>query len=194
MEINLIGAFATPHHLVGVEKEGIFMMLWQCAGVKLPKDMNWFKGKTRPEHEGEITGVAMGWNTWISLGMRPLPGRRHFILTKSHQLEWNSSPENLVRAVAYSDLGAIIDAAEQMGLGKLSIIGGPALWLEALPFADQAFITLVEHHFEVKGRVISGRAFMDALESQMVSLEPIFDIEETPIGKIPLRFCTWKRK
>lgn len=194
MEINLIGAFTSPGYLVGVESEGFFMMPWQCARVKLPKDMNWFKGKTRQDQEGEITGVAMGWNTWISLDMRPLPGRRHFILTKNHLVDWNGPPVNLAKAVAYSDLGAIIDAAEQMGLSKLSIIGGPALWLEALPFADQVFITLVEHQFEVQGRAISGRAFMDALESQMVLSVQIPDVEETPIGPIQLRFCTWKRK
>lgn len=95
----------------------------------------------------------MGYNTWLSVGERPLPGRRNMVISRRHSApegcgaEFFPSLEDALRAVRDSgeDLG--LDSGTgpvKDGSAEVFIIGGGQLYRTALPLADRLYITEVE--------------------------------------------------
>lgn len=108
-------------------------MPWHISG-----DLKYFKRVT--------TGhpVIMGYNTWLSLGGRPLPGRRNIVVSRSHTAapecgaEFLPSLEAAV-AAAGTDAPDVSDASEEV-----FVIGGGQLYRAAMPLAGRLYITEVE--------------------------------------------------
>jgi dihydrofolate reductase len=96
---------------------------------QLPEDQTHFRACT--------TGatVVMGRHTWDSLPerFRPLPGRRNVVLTR--RPDW-SAPG----AQAAPDLASAL----ALGDGDVWVIGGAAVYAEALPLADRVEVTEVD--------------------------------------------------
>lgn len=192
MRIIVIGALTEePECAVGVKTPQGFKMPWQAAGVTLTKDLRWFAGKTLPSDHLEENAVVMGHNTWMSIGERPLKGRQNFFITRDPRV-WNSVSNNMELAIAYSDLLAVVDAAEEMGIDNLFVIGGPILWLEALPYADQVMFTIVHASFAVEGEVISCPGLLDEVRELFPPPRVFHDKEVTDFGLIELDFCVWE--
>ena len=82
--------------------------------------------------------IIMGRKTWQSIG-RPLPGRTSIVITRQPDFE---APGALVAGSLPSALGVAGDAEEAF------IIGGAAVYREALPSADRLYITLVDSDVE----------------------------------------------
>jgi dihydrofolate reductase len=84
--------------------------------------------------------VLMGRKTWASLP-GALPGRANLVVSRNPEL---MAPG----AWVFTDLTAAIAAARAMavraGQSELCIIGGGALYTEALPFADALYLTEVD--------------------------------------------------
>jgi dihydrofolate reductase len=101
----------------------------------LPDDLKHFKAVTLGKP------LLMGRRTFESIG-KPLPGRRNLVLTRGGA----PLPEG-VEAVASIDAARALvsDAAE------LCVIGGAAVFAEALPLAQRLYLTCV--HAEVAGDV-----------------------------------------
>ena len=105
----------------------------------LPEDLKNFRRLT--------TGhcIIMGRNTWESIG-RPLPNRVNIVI---------SSKVNYVAkgAVMVSNLSEAILTAEAesevLNVGKAFVIGGARVYAEAMPLADEFFLTRV--HANVPG-------------------------------------------
>jgi len=105
----------------------------------LPEDLKNFRRLT--------TGhcIIMGRNTWESIG-RPLPNRVNIVI---------SSKVNYVAkgAVMVSNLSEAILTAEAesevLNVGKAFVIGGARVYAEAMPIADEFFLTRV--HANVPG-------------------------------------------
>ena len=97
----------------------------------IPEDMAHFRAVT--------TGatVVMGRRTWESLPpkFRPLPGRRNVVL--SRQPSYDAPGAETVMTLA--DALAIA--------GDIWVIGGGAVYVEALPFADRLSITDVDGEY-----------------------------------------------
>lgn len=108
-------------------------MPWHISG-----DLKYFKRVT--------TGhpVIMGYNTWLSLGERPLPGRRNIVVSRSHTAapecgaEFLPSLEAAVAAAGADDQD-VSDASEEV-----FVIGGGQLYHAAMPLAGRLYITEVE--------------------------------------------------
>lgn len=105
-------------------------MPWHISG-----DLKYFKRVT--------TGhpVIMGYNTWLSLGGRPLPGRRNIVVSRSHSAAPDCGAEflpSLEAAVAAAGAGAA-GASEEV-----FVIGGGQLYRAAMPLAGRLYITEVE--------------------------------------------------
>ena len=105
-------------------------MPWHISG-----DLKYFKRVT--------TGhpVIMGYNTWLSLGERPLPGRRNIVVSRSHSAAPDCGAEflpSLEAAVAAAGAGTA-DASEEV-----FVIGGGQLYRAAMPLAGRLYITEVE--------------------------------------------------
>ena len=78
----------------------------------------------------------MGWNTWASLGMRPLPHRLNIVVSRRHA-------ESVDKSVAWvvPNLDAALDVARSE---KAFVIGGSQLYASALPRAQHLWVTQVE--------------------------------------------------
>ena len=82
--------------------------------------------------------IVMGRRTWESIG-RPLPGRRSIVLTRNPR--WSAPgcerAESLAQALAMCE-----------GAAEVFVIGGAALFAEALPLAQRVFLTEIDADFE----------------------------------------------
>ncbi len=108
---------------------------------RLREDMRWFRRHTAGKP------VIMGRRTWESLpaSYRPLPGRGNFILSRN--LDWypdyyTEDPDTSVDT--YQDLDDVLDYLEiEWGGDEAVIIGGAALYQEAMPRAEVIYLTRV---------------------------------------------------
>lgn len=108
---------------------------------RLPGDLAYFKLVTMGHP------IVMGRRTYESIG-RPLPGRTNIVVT--HQRGY-AAPG----CVVVHSLDEAWKAAD--GAGEVSVIGGTALFRDALPLADRIHLT------EVQAR-IEGDTFFPAFE------------------------------
>lgn len=97
---------------------------------KLPSDLRRFKQLTMGHH------IVMGRKTWDSIG-RPLPGRQSIIITQ--QTEFTQPGADVVHSLADA-----LALANQRGEKECFVIGGGAIYAQALPLADRIYATLVQ--------------------------------------------------
>ncbi len=98
---------------------------------KIPNDIAWFRLMT----DGHA--VVMGRKTWESIPSkyRPLPGRHNIVLTRS--------PHTITGASAVSTIEEAIFIAKVNHDSKVFICGGAEVYKEALPIADEVYMTEV---------------------------------------------------
>ena len=77
--------------------------------------------------------IIMGRKTYESIG-RPLPGRQNIVVSRN--TDFTAPGVEVVHSMA--------DAIARTGGVNAFVIGGATLYLEALPFADQLYITEVD--------------------------------------------------
>ena len=100
--------------------------------VRLPGDLPRFKQLTMG------APMVMGRKTWESLPRRPLPGRRHIVVT---------------RDPAWREEGAERAASLEEGLAlagdvpRVFVIGGAEIFARALPLADELELTEIDAEF-----------------------------------------------
>ena len=106
----------------------------------LPEDMAFFKQQTAGGT------VVMGRKTWDSLParFRPLPGRHNVVITR--QVGWQPDPASDQASVA-GDIAAALDTARQLG-NPVWVIGGAQIYAQALPLADEVWVTEIERDFD----------------------------------------------
>lgn len=83
----------------------------------------------------------MGRKTWDSLPLRPLPGRLNLVLTRDGSIQ-------IQRAVVCSSLAEALDMAREHAaedeVDEVCVIGGVAVFEDALPRAHRLYITEVD--------------------------------------------------
>lgn len=105
---------------------------------KMKDDMKFFKEQTT----GNI--VLMGYNTYLSLGRKPLPNRFNLVLT-SREIE----PAKNICAV--NSLSGTIEEYKENNIRKdLFIIGGASVYNQAIAdrLPDEILLTVVDAHAE----------------------------------------------
>ena len=139
---------------------------------QLPDDLARFKRITLGHP------VVMGRKTWESIG-RPLPKRTNLILSRSLEAPAGTT--------VVAELEVAIESARQQDAECLMVIGGAAVYAEALPRADRLELTQVDA--DVEGDVHfphwDGRDF----ECQRVEPHPADDRHAHAF-----RFETWIRR
>ncbi len=101
---------------------------------RLPADLRRFKRKTMGHH------LLMGRKTWESIG-KPLPGRTSVVISRGRP----ELPEGVRLA---GSLRAAIEIAQAAGDDEAFVVGGEAIFREALTCADRLYLTLVEAEVE----------------------------------------------
>src|SRR6056300_604724 len=122
--------------------------------------------------------IIMGRKTWDSLGGRPLPNRRHIVITRTEGFQANGAEvvHSLEEAVALAK-------TEE----EVFIVGGAQIYALSLPMIDILEITEVHAHFE-------GDAFFptfDEADFELVT-EEHHPTDEKHKHSFTLK--TWKRK
>ena len=107
--------------------------------------------------------IIMGRKTYESIG-KPLPGRTSIVLTRSARFD---VPAGVLK---FGNLDAALDHCRQQGEKLVFIVGGGDVYRQALPGADQLFIT------EVHQRVTGDTKFPDYDHNQWVEIAR----EDTP--------------
>jgi dihydrofolate reductase len=118
---------------------------------KFPEDMRHFRNLT----QGSGKAVLMGRKTWESIGSKPLPGRFNFVLTRDtanvvklcFDENENCVYDNKSPVFVMNDIQRIVDTARNYGMMDLFIIGGEQVYHEALKFADEIVLTVIERSF-----------------------------------------------
>jgi dihydrofolate reductase len=102
----------------------------------IPEDLKWFKENTLGKP------VIMGRKTWDSIG-RPLPRRPNIVVTR--QADWQAPG-----AHAAHSLDQALDLAATLApeAPELMVIGGSALFAEALPRASRLYLTEIAAAYE----------------------------------------------
>ena len=94
---------------------------------RIPEDLKRFKVLTMGKP------VIMGRKTWDSLPKKPLPGRTNIVVTRNPEF----CAESVIVAHSFAD------AVAKAGAGEIAVIGGQAIFAEALPVADIIHMTQV---------------------------------------------------
>jgi dihydrofolate reductase len=103
-------------------------LLWH-----LSEDLKYFKRTT----SGKT--VIMGYNTWLSLPVKPLPKRRNIVLVPDSSFDH----PDFESAYSIEEVGKICS-----GDDECFIIGGGSVYQQFLPLADKLYITWVFKDFE----------------------------------------------
>lgn len=125
----------TPHPyisiIVAVSKEWAIgkenRLLWH-----IPEDLQYFK---------EVTSghpIIMGRKTWESIG-RALPNRKNIVITSSTSLKIDG-------VEIYNSLEAAISAAKEHDSNELFIIGGGAIYSQAMEVSNRLYLTVVDQN------------------------------------------------
>ena len=94
---------------------------------RLPEDLKRFKSLTMGKP------VIMGRKTWDSLPKKPLPGRTNIVVTRNPEFRAKDA------IVAHS----FMDAVAKADADEIAVIGGQAIFAEALAIADIIHMTQV---------------------------------------------------
>jgi dihydrofolate reductase len=133
MEIVLIAALA-ENGVIG--RDG--GMPW-----RLKSDMRHFRGLTLGKP------VVMGRKTYLSLSIKPLPGRTSIVVSRDKDF-------TLAGAVVAPSLEAALEAARgdalRRGVDAIMVIGGADIYAQAMPLAQRLEITRV--HLTVEGDAV----------------------------------------
>ncbi len=119
--VSIIVAIAS-NYAIGKNND----LLWHIS-----EDLKFFK-RTTSGHP-----VVMGYNTYLSIGARPLPKRRNIVVSSSREEGERDGVEYFKSLEA-----ALASAAE--GGEEVFVMGGGMLYRSALPFAEKLYITEVE--------------------------------------------------
>lgn len=177
MAIKIIAAVG-DNRLLGIKKDGVHGLPWH-----IPEDMKHFK------HSTNECVVIMGRSTWESLPetVRPLPNRTNIVLTRNKEYIAGSAHTftNLEEALAF--------AKTKSEGNDIWIIGGAALYREALPFVDELSLTKIPE--ELLPPPMEGEEHILFPEYEdMFTCTQKSPFTPSSNRNLPFRFETWKRK
>jgi dihydrofolate reductase len=123
--------------IVAVGKDGVIghqnQMPWH-----LPDDLQYFKQLTT----GNI--ILMGRKTYESIG-RPLPYRINIVLSSNNEL---NDRDEVIIVPSVEALLKLVDEKEEWRTKKIFVIGGASVFKQLIPYADEIYLTQIDHYFE----------------------------------------------
>jgi dihydrofolate reductase len=123
MKLTAIAAVA-QNGVIGKDND----LIWH-----LPNDLKHFKNLTKGHT------IIMGRKTWESIGAKPLPHRRHIVITRN--AEYVANGAEVVTSVEAAI--ALIENDDQP-----YIVGGAEIYRLAMPHVQRLELTYVHHNFE----------------------------------------------
>ena len=164
MKIAIIVAVA-KNNVIGGENK----LLWH-----LPADLKHFKNLT--------TGhcIVMGRKTYESIG-RPLPNRTNIIISRNDDFKAEG-------CVLFKSLEKAMESAQELEQnGTIFIIGGGNVYKQAMPLADEIYVTDVDLEIE-------GDTYFPAISPKDWTLEESNSFEPDEKNKLNYSFKKYVRK
>ena len=96
----------------------------------IPEDMEFYKNATKGKT------VVMGRKTFVSLRIKPLPGRRNIVLTRSEIFSFEDTE-------TVHSLTELFSLLENTPKNDVFVIGGSNVYRQLLKYCDTAYITKV---------------------------------------------------
>lgn len=162
MILKAIVAYA-ENRVIGKDND----LIWH-----LPDDLKHFKRHTAGKT------IVMGRKTWDSLGGRPLPNRRHIVITRSEGFQATGAE------VVHSLEAAVALAKTE---NEVFIVGGAQIYELAMPLIDVLEITEVHAEFD-------GDAYFPNFELNHFKLTHKEYHPADDAHKYSFTFKTWKRR
>ncbi|WLT09813.1 dihydrofolate reductase [Bartonella apihabitans] len=127
--------------------------------------------------------VIMGRKTWDSLG-KPLPEKANIVITRDKAF----SGEGAIVAHSLSEARQIAEEeAIKAKTDEIFVIGGGAIFKEALPFADLMYVTEILSPVE-------GDTFFPSFDPENWRALSTEMVPERPKDTFPTRFVVYKRQ
>ena len=108
----------------------------------IPEDMEFFKTATKGKT------VVMGRKTFGSLRIKPLPGRRNIVLTRSECFSF----EGTETAHSLAELFSLLKSTPK---NDVFVIGGADVYRQLLKYCDTALITKVYAHSDADSFIVN---------------------------------------
>ena len=105
---------------------------------KVKEDLRFFREKT----ENNI--VVMGWNTFASLQMKPLPNRLNIVLTTKYFPPEKNHEQNLI-ICNMDECMKVLGDKKIVNKLKIYIIGGEQVYKLFLPYVTKIHLTEIQH-------------------------------------------------
>ncbi len=102
---------------------------------RLSTDLRRFKADTMGKP------IVMGRKTWESFPKKPLPGRHNIVITRDPA--FRAGGADIVHSLQDALVLAATRARCTAGAGEICVIGGAAIFEQALPLADRLHVTHV---------------------------------------------------
>lgn len=122
----------------------VIVAVAQNGAIGKDNDLLWHISADLKRFKQLTTGhtVLMGRRTYESLPVRPLPNRKHLILTTDAQYPLPEGGERM------ADVAACLAYAKQHPDETIFVMGGGKVYQQLLPHADELYITEVRADFE----------------------------------------------
>jgi len=108
----------------------------------IPEDMEFFKTATRGKT------VVMGRKTFDSLRIKPLPGRRNIVLTRSESFSFEGTE-------TVHSLDELFSLLEKTPQNDVFVIGGSNVYRQLLKYCDTALITKVSAYGKADSFIVN---------------------------------------
>jgi dihydrofolate reductase len=164
--------------VVAVSKNGVIGrdgdMPW-----KLSTDLKRFKALTTGKP------LVLGRKTFESFGSKPLPGRPHFIVSRTAKIEM-PNVETAVSLEAALELAG--READTLGVDEICVIGGGEIYRQALHLADILHVTHVETQIE------NGDTFFPSIEADIFEVQSEICVPAGERDNFATRYVGYRRK
>lgn len=114
-------------HLIYCRDEDNVIGIHGDLAIRFKEDLKRFKEITSFSYTEKQNIVVMGYNTWVSLGKKPLSNRHNIVITKNHYLEFSLGQ-------AFVSLDNFFEWYEQnkSQWGYVFMIGGASIYYECM--------------------------------------------------------------
>lgn len=124
--------------IIGVDNELPWKNILTCTDIA-KQDMAFFKEMTMG------CDIVMGWNTWVSLGQKPLKNRDiHYIITSK---EIKDYPNNKVKFITFEDFIKLLPSVDS---DDLWCIGGAKLYKSLKKYSSKIYISILKPDIPIK--------------------------------------------
>ena len=124
----------------------------------IPKDFLHFK-KTTLNHS-----IIMGYNTWLSLPMKPLPKRTNIIITANHQ-NHIIKHDNIHSYDSLESCFEVHNSDDE----SIFVIGGQSIYEQTIDIADKMIIS------QIHGEYVGNKYFPVISESKWMLTDTVMD-------------------